>query len=246
MRLILATLLAAAGLFVPASAANAATTVKTLQLNICNSGVAGCYTGRALSKAVSVVSSVKPHVLSVNEACSGDLEPLRQAMGSSRGVFVAAQRPDGAPVTCVNGQQYGNLLIVLDAFAGTTPVTGRYANQDTSTEMRVWACIPGGRISACTTHLSARTGSVALAQCKELMARAVGYSRPAVVSGDMNLKYQGSPNVQDCNPSGFYRKGDGSVQHIFSSNTMSFVSGQQIDMAGTTDHPGWLVTTNIP
>jgi hypothetical protein len=245
MRKILAILLAGAALVVPSATANAATTVKTLQLNICNSGVAGCYTGRALAKAVSVVTSVKPQVLSVNEACSGDVAPLQQAMGASRAVFVAAQRPDGSAVPCVNGQQYGNILIVLNAFAGATPVTGRYSAQDGSTELRTWACLPGGRISACTTHLSARTGSVALAQCKELMARVVGYSRPAVVSGDMNMRYQGSPNVQDCNPGGFYRKGDGSLQHIFSSNNMTFVSGATIDMGGTTDHPGWVVTTNI-
>jgi hypothetical protein len=235
---------AAAGLIGLPGTANAATQVKVLQLNICNSGVAGCYTGRALAKAVSVVTSVKPQVLSVNEACSGDLAPLQQALGPSRAVFVAAQRRDGAPVTCVNGQQFGNILIVAEPFAGPASVTGRYSAQDASNEMRVWACIPAGQVSACTTHLSASSGSTALAQCKELMARAVGYARPTVVAGDMNLRYQGSPNVQDCNPSGFYRKGDGSVQHIFASTGLAFVSGTKIDMAGTTDHPGWLVTTN--
>lgn len=243
LRAILAILTAAAGLIGLPVTADAATPVEVLQLNICNSGVAGCYTGRALTKAVSVVTSVKPQVLSVNEACSGDVAPLQLAMGASRAVFVAAQRRDGVPVTCVNGQQFGNILIVAEPFAGPASVTGRYAAQDTSNEMRVWACIPGGQVSACTTHLSARSGSTALAQCKELMATAVGYARPTIVAGDMNLRYQGSPNVQDCNPSGFYRKGDGAVQHIFASTGLAFVSGTKIDMAGTTDHPGWLVTT---
>jgi hypothetical protein len=108
--------------------------------------------------------------------------------------------------------------------------------------MRVWACLPAGSLSACTTHLSARTGSVALAQCKELLGRAVGLPGPTVVSGDMNLRYQGSPNVQDCNPAGFYRKGDGNVQHVFASTSLTFVSGTTISMSGTTDHPAWLVT----
>jgi hypothetical protein len=61
MRVILTVLLAMAALVVPTAAASAATTVKVLQLNICNSGVAGCYTGRALSKAVCVVGLVKQH-----------------------------------------------------------------------------------------------------------------------------------------------------------------------------------------
>lgn len=163
-------------------------------------------------------------------------------MGASQAVFVAAQRRDGTPVTCTNGQQYGNIVIVVSALAGSAPVTGRYTAQDSGNEMRVWACLPAGALSACTTHLSASSGSVALAQCKELLGRAVGLPGPTVVSGDMNLRYQGSPNVQDCNPAGFYRKGDGDVQHVFASTSLTFVSGTKISMSGTTDHPAWLVT----
>ncbi len=231
-----------------APAASAATTVKVLQLNICHSGVAGCYTGDAvMTKAVSVISSTKPQVLSVNEACSGDVERLRAAMGAARVQFVAAQRPDGSAVTCQNGQQYGNVVMVAEALAGSSGVTGRYTAQDGSSELRVWACLPAGALSACTTHLSARSGTTALAQCKELMNRAAGYAAagPVVVAGDMNLRYGGFPNVQDCNRSGFYRKGDGSVQHVFATTNLAFVSGTKIDMAGTTDHPGWLVTVTM-
>ncbi|TDV55232.1 endonuclease/exonuclease/phosphatase family protein [Actinophytocola oryzae] len=244
MRTVIGVLLLVSGFLVAAIPASAATTVKILQLNICHSGVAGCYTGAepVMAKAVSVIGSTKPQVLSVNEACSGDVTRLQAAMGASRAVFVAAQTRAGAAVTCTNGQQYGNILVVVSALAGTSPTTGRYSAQDTSNEMRVWACLPAGGVSACTTHLSARTGSVALAQCKELLNRAAAMTGPTVVSGDMNLRYQGSPNVQDCNPSGFYRKGDGDLQHVFASTSLTFVSGTKIDMSGTTDHPGWLVT----
>ncbi len=247
MRSVIAVLLVLSGLLVAAPSA-AATAVRVLQLNICHSGHAGCYTGAepVMAKAVSVIGSTRPQVLSVNEACAGDVARLQAAMGASRAVFVAAQTRGGAPVTCVNGQQFGNVLIVAAALAGTAPITGRYANQDTSNEMRVWACLPAGLLSACTTHLSARSGTVALAQCGELLTRAAGLPGPAVVSGDMNLRYQGSPNVQDCNPAGFYRKGDGDVQHVFASNSLAFVSGTRISMSGTTDHPAWLVTVTAP
>jgi hypothetical protein len=248
MRSVSGVLLLLSGLLFAVAPASAATTVKVLQLNICHSGVASCYSGAepVMAKAVSVIGSTRPQVLSVNEACSGDVARLQTAMGASRAVFVAAQRRDGTPVTCSNGQQFGNILIVVSALAGSSPITGRYATQDTGNEMRVWACLPAGGISACTTHLSASSGTVALAQCKDLLGRAVGLARPTVVSGDMNLRYQGSPNVQDCNPSGFYRKGDGSVQHVFASNNLTFVSGTTISMSGTTDHPAWLVTVTAP
>jgi hypothetical protein len=237
-----------AGLTGPAPGAVAATTVKVLQLNICHSGLVDCFTGdQVITKARAVISANRPQVLSVNEACSGDVEPLRQAMGPARAVFVAAEHRNGAPVTCTNGQSYGNIVMVAEALAGTTGVTGRYAAQDTSDEMRVWACLPAGVLTACTTHLSARSGSTALAQCGELMSRAVGYAAtgPVVVAGDMNLRYQGSPNVQNCNRSGFYRKGDGSVQHVFTTTSLTFVGGTRISMTDTTDHPAWLVTTSL-
>lgn len=244
MRSVVGVLLLLSGLVLVAPQASAATTVKVLQLNICHSGYAGCYTGAepVMAKAVAVITANKPQVLSVNEACSGDVARLQSAMGDSRAVFVNAQTRDGGSVTCTNGQQYGNILIVVSALAGTTPSTGRYTAQDSGNEMRVWACLPAGGISACTTHLSSKSGSVALSQCKELLNRAVGLPGPTVVSGDMNLRYQGSPNVQDCNPAGFYRKGDGALQHVFASTSLAFVSGTKISMAGTTDHPAWLVT----
>ncbi|ALG08827.1 endonuclease/exonuclease/phosphatase family protein [Kibdelosporangium phytohabitans] len=243
VRLVLAV---ACALLATAPAASATTTeVKILQVNICNSGLAGCYTGKAVDHAVSVIASARPQVLSVNESCVSDIEPLHKAMGPSAVAFVAARRPDGSPVLCTNGEQYGNIVMVLAELAGPVTATGLYATQDTSTEHRAWACLPAGKIGACTTHLSARSGSTALAQCKELMAKVVDHPRPAVVAGDMNLRYRGWPDVQSCNPPGFYRKGDGGLQHVFVSSDLKFVRGTRIDMNGTTDHPGWMVTVKM-
>jgi hypothetical protein len=226
----------------------AATTVTVLQLNICHSGIAGCYTGDAvLARAVQVIGATRPKVLSVNEACAGDVGPLLAAMGPAATRFVAAEHPDGTPVACVNGQSFGNIVMVAAALAGGPGVRGRYAVQDTI-ELRVWACLPAGALAACTTHLSSHSGSIAMSQCVELMSHAAGYAAtaPVIVSGDLNLRHRGSPNVQDCNRTGFYRKGDGDVQHVFATTNLTFVSGTRISMAGTTDHPAWLVTVTMP
>ncbi len=242
---LLASLVFGLTLLTPTVTAAAATQVKVLQLNICHSGVAGCFTGdRVMTKAISVITSTRPQVLSVNEACSGDVTRLQAAMGPSKALFVAAGRPDGSAVTCNNGQQYGNIVMVADPLGGTGTAKGLYTAQDTSSERRAWACIRAGQVNACTTHLSAYSGSTALAQCKELMAFVTGFPGPTVVSGDMNLRYQGSPNVQDCNPSGYYRKGDGALQHVFAPTSLAFVSSQKISMSGTTDHPAWVVVTS--
>lgn len=231
---------------------DAGTTITVLQLNICHGGMAGCYRGDVvLDKAVEVITSSRPQVLSVNEACSGDVERLRPAMGPARALFVAARDLDGTPTLCTDGdQQYGNILMVADGFAGTTEETGTYDAQyraaDGHRELRSWACLPAAGLSACTTHLSSDNAPTALAQCQDLMRRAAGYPQPAIVMGDFNLKDQGSPSMSDCDPPGFSRRGDDDVQHIYASDDLSFAKTTKIDMTGTTDHPGWLATLTNP
>lgn len=223
------------------------TVITVLQLNICHGGMAGCYReDAALTKAAEVITSSRPDVLSVNEACAGDVDRLRPAMGPARALFVAARNLDGTPTLCRDGDQYGNIVMVTDGLAGATEETGTYTAQRTDLEghleLRSWACLPAGELSACTTHLSSDSDTVALAQCQDLMSRAAGYSRPAVVAGDFNLNEQGSPSIQDCDRPGFSRRGDDSVQHVYASDDLSPTSTTTIDMAGTTDHPGLLVT----
>jgi hypothetical protein len=234
-----------------AQTTSAGTTITVLQLNICHGGMAGCYRGDAvLAKAVEVIRSSAPQVLSVNEACSRDIDRLRPAMGPARALFVAARNLDGTPTLCRDGDQYGNILMVADGFAGATEETGTYDAQyraeDGHLELRSWACLPAGRLSACTTHLSSDNAPTALAQCQDLMSRAAGYPRPAIIAGDFNLKDQGSPSMRDCDPTGFSRRGDGSVQHVYASDDLTFAKATRIDMTGTTDHPGWLTTLTNP
>jgi endonuclease/exonuclease/phosphatase family protein len=222
------------------------TVLSVLQLNICHGGMAGCYRGDAvLAKATEVIRSSKPQVLSVNEACAGDVDRLRPAMGPARAVFVAARNLDGTPTLCRDGDQYGNILMVTNTFAGTTEEKGTYTAQYRATdghlELRSWACLPAAELNACTTHLSSDSDPTALAQCQDLMHRAAGYPRPTVVAGDFNLNDKGSPRIQDCDPPGFSRQSDGSVQHIYASDDLTLVATTTIDMAGTTDHPGLLV-----
>ena len=204
-----------------------------------------------MAKADEVIRSSKPHVLSVNEACEGDVDRLRPAMGPARALFVAARNLDGTPTLCTGSdQEYGNIIMVTDGLAGTTEETGTYTAQYRATdghlELRSWACLPAAGLSACTTHLSSDSAPTALAQCQDLMNRAAGYPQPAVVLGDFNLKDQGSPSMRDCDPTGFSRRSDGSVQHLYASDGLSFTQTTKIDMAGTTDHPGLLATLTNP
>jgi hypothetical protein len=236
-------------LAIPSATTSTGTTITVLQFNICHGGMAVCYRGDAvLAKASEVIRSSRPQVLSVNESCSGDIDRLRPAMGPARAVFAAARNLDGTPTLCSDGkQQYGNILMVANGFAGETGTyAAQYRGADGNREQRSWACLPAAGLTACTTHLSADNAPTALAQCRDLMRRAAGFPRPVVVSGDFNLTEQGPPSIKDCDPPGFSRRGDGIVQHIYASDGLSFVRTTTIDMAGTTDHPAWLATLANP
>ncbi|MET9224375.1 endonuclease/exonuclease/phosphatase family protein [Lentzea sp. NPDC003310] len=252
---------------VPAPGAAAAERFWELQLNLCNSGIAGCYEqGRSVPEAAALIGQVRPDLVTVNEICRGDVpDRLAPAMAAAwpgdaiYQFFAPALRGDtGAPVKCVNGQDYGNAVIgrvAAASYRGVKTWTGRYASQDSGNEQRTYACVHAvGAHLACATHLSASSEPVALAQCRSLLFDVVpgiraaeGISGRTVVGGDFNLEYDTSDpeNAQKCVPPGHVRKGDGSVQHVVFSGDFSFVSTQKYSLRYT-DHPGFLVRLAKP
>ncbi|HEY0135369.1 MAG TPA: hypothetical protein VGB85_14895, partial [Nannocystis sp.] len=162
--------------------------------------------------------------------------------------FTPALKADDTPVKCKNGEDYGIGLLSWVAPAWAEPVHGVYSQQSSMTERRVWICMGYEGFVGCTTHLSTN-GETALAQCHDIidgpLATAAAQG-PAVMAGDWNLKFKGSPNAQDCVPGGFFRKGDGGVQHLIASDHFGFIETITIDMKGTTDHPGLEVRLTLP
>lgn len=246
------------------------TTFHTLQLNLCNSGLASCYTrynnGRAVGEAFSVLLSRRPDLVTLNEVCKADvmtsLYPAMAANFPDSQTFWAFQpagnrSSGGQPYLCRNGDQYGIGVLghVRNAdWAGVNIFGGLYPQQDTgANEMRAWVCAAAlDNFIGCTTHLTNTSGTIALQQCKHLMntevpaiRTAIGPGLPVVVSGDLNLRYGGWPNVQDCVPPGYYRKGDGNVQHFTTTADMRFSFGQKVPMRYT-DKDGWLVGVTTP
>jgi hypothetical protein len=234
-----------------------------LQLNLCNSGLAGCYDGgKSVPEASTVIQNNAPDVVTLNEICSGDVVTLSNTLAAvysgSTVVWAfkaATDRRTSAPYKCKNGQDYGIGLVVHipGTYAGHQVFSGIYASQDTaSAEERAWLCLrANASFYACTTHLASTSGTIAMNQCKDLMNNivpsvrsATGYA-PTVIGGDLNMKYKGSPNAQDCVPAGYYRKGDSDVQHIMATSDLAFSSSRKIGMAHT-DHDGWFVATTAP
>jgi hypothetical protein len=230
--------------------------LRVLQMNLCNSGIAGCYTGRSVAEAAAIIRAERPDVVTLNEVCAGDVSALDRALSARDGAVVASafeaavDRRSGDAVRCRNGQRYGNgLLVRLRApNRGYTTHGAAYSTQDPADpEERVWLCLHAtAGFFACTTHLASTSASVAVSQCRYLLGtaipalRAQGVSDPVVLGADLNLAPGGTADGRSCVPAGFVHADDGARQQIVASGDFRVTSSRSISMHGTTDHPALL------
>ena len=232
--------------------------VSALQFNLCDSGIAGCFTGRSVSRAAAVIRDERPAIVTLNEVCRPDVTVLQRAMrATGRGSRIVAafkatpDRDTHGPIRCRTGQPYGVgvLVAVPSATARYRTYDGVYPVQDPADpEERVWLCVDVPRsYLACTTHAASTSTAVALAQCRYLLHSAVpmlwgrdGHD-PVVVGADLNLPAGGVPGPQSCLPSGYQRADDGARQDVMTGPGIAVRSRTVIDMHGATDHPGLLV-----
>lgn len=230
--------------------------LRVLQLNLCHSGFASCYTSRAIDVAAAVMRAHRPDVVTLNEICAGDVEALGAVLawvfpGDTivRAFEPAGDRRTGGPFACVNGEEYG--IGLLARIAGPRRATvvdgGLYPDQDTNDpEERAWVCVHArGAYQACTTHLANTVPAVAFAQCRYLFGSAIpamhtsaGYE-PTVTAGDFNLP----DRAQGCVPGDAYvRADDGSVQYVIATADHVLTATTPLDLQQATDHPGLLVS----
>lgn len=241
------------------TAAGPVTTVRVLQLNLCNSGIAACYTGRSRTQAAAVIRAEAPDLVTLNEICRDDLPPLRETLASAvPGADVVSEfqaahdRRTGAEFRCRNGESYGIGVVSRWPSVPGSTAGGVYPDQDVQDpEERVWLCLTTqstAAITACTTHLDDRKREVAVAQCDYLFHTVItrlnpaGAADPVVLGGDLNLGSGDDPDLRSCLPADFEVAGDGGVQHIVATPGLAITASRTIDLGDATDHPGLLVT----
>jgi len=238
-----------------------------LQLNLCNSGEASCYTGgKAVYEGGDLIRALRPNVVTLNEICANDLPShlvpsLREAWPDDwvYSVFVPAiDERTNAGYHCQNGYEFGNAVlgrVPAARYRGVDAWGGRYRDQNRGDEQRTFACaVAVGDHLACATHLTSYGDPIAMAQCRALLFGAVphiraveGFPGRTVVAGDLNLDYSpvDQENVQTCVPDGTIRKGDGGVQHTFFSADVRFAASGTYAL-NYTDHNAFLVKLAMP
>jgi hypothetical protein len=252
----------AAGLVACTTTATGATAapVRVLQLNLCSSGIAACYTGRSTAQSAAVIRAETPDLVTLNEVCDDDVTALERALAEvvPGGAVVSAFQParnrrTGEPYRCRNGQQYGNGIVSRwPSVPGSTAAGGIYPTQDSEDpEERAWLCLHVAAtpaLAACTTHLAYTKREVAGAQCRYLFGTVIAGMRardgavPVLAAGDLNLGSGNRPDLTSCLPPGSALIDDGGQQHVVATPEFVVKESRMIDMRGTTDHPGLLVT----
>jgi endonuclease/exonuclease/phosphatase family metal-dependent hydrolase len=256
----LAACLAACATTSGSAAVTGAAPVRVLQLNLCNSGIAGCFTGRSTAVAAAVIRAGKPDLITLNEVCRDDVAVLERALaevvpggGVSSAFQPARDGRNGEPYLCRNGDQYGiGVVSRWPPVPGSSAWGGIYPAQDQDDpEQRAWLCRDVGatpEVAVCTTHLAYTKRDVAGAQCRYLFDTVVAGMRardgavPVVLGGDLNLGNGDSPDLKACLPAGSALVDDGGPQHVVATPEFVVGDAQRIDLRGSTDHPGLLVT----
>jgi len=244
----------------PAPTVMRAAPVRVLQMNLCSSGIATCYTGRSTAEAVRVVRAEKPDLVTLNEVCAADVAALERALADALpgAAVVSAFQPardgrTGEAYRCRNGQQYGIGVVSRWPVApGSSREGGIYPAQDRDDpEERAWLCLDvaaSPAVAVCTTHLAYTRREVAAQQCRYLFGTVITGMRarlgavPVVMGGDLNLGNGDSPDLKACLPAGSALVDDGGEQHVVATPELVVDDFRTIDLRGTTDHPGLLVT----
>ena len=233
--------------FVSSSASpGSSSAYQLLQMNLCLSGQAGCYSrstySSILDEATGQIAGRDPEAVTLNEVCSADAADLARRTGYR--MWFAPVRYGGLPLPCVDPRGrglFGIAVLTKDDIGSSR--SGAFAAQADAEERR-WLCAttgsPDDSVTVCTAHLGTRESAgerVANdAECRELESVLARHQAAGTTffGGDVNR--QGS-----CAPSGMWVTRDTSasqtagVQHIYGAASAAPLSASVAE-ATYTDH----------
>ena len=236
----------------PAAVPSAGSSTYTLmQMNLCLSGLAGCY-GKAaypavVEEAVARIREARPDAVTFNEACRGDITRIARRTGYHlrfsrviyRGERLRCVRPGGRGL-------FGEAVLTEAAIESTD---SQDFEAQAGIERRRWLCVSTRvDVDVCTAHLNTRsTIEVAGndAQCVELAALLArrAAARTVTFGGDVNHRHS-------CAPAGLWTRTDRSaeqapgLQHVYGSGALRSPSAEVVP-ATHTDHDILLVRAHL-
>jgi hypothetical protein len=236
----------------PAAVPSAGSSTYTLmQMNLCLSGLAGCY-GKAaypavVEEAVARIREAVPDAVTVNEACRTDIARIARRTGYHhrfsrviyRGERLRCVRPGGRGL-------FGDAVLTEAAIESTD---SQDFEAQAGIERRRWLCVTTRvDVDVCTAHLNTRTTIEVAgndAQCAELAALLARRAAAGTVTfgGDVNRRHS-------CAPAGLWTRTDRSaeqapgIQHVYGSGALRSPSAEVVP-ATHTDHDVLLVRAHL-
>lgn len=220
-----------------------------LQMNLCLSGRAGCYSPdthvAVLDEAAGVIDGHAPEAVTVNEVCRRDAADLARRTGYQ--LSFATVDYGGAPLPCIDpgGRGLFGIAVLTKDDVLTSQQAAFTVRADP--EERRWLCATtDADISVCTAHLSTRYSSGERAdndvQCHELrnvLARRAD-DGTTFFGGDLNRQASCAPATMWVARDTDATQTPG-VQHVYGSRSIEEPSVSVTD-ATYTDHDFLLVT----
>jgi endonuclease/exonuclease/phosphatase family metal-dependent hydrolase len=222
-----------------------------MQMNLCLSGLAGCYAKTAypavVDEAVALIREARPDAVTVNEACRRDVARIARRTGYrprfSRVIYggerLRCVRPGGRGL-------FGDAVLTEAAIEST-------AKQDfeaqAGPERRRWLCVTTRvDVDVCTSHLNTRSPIEIAgneAQCLELAALLArrAAARTVIFGGDVNRR-------RSCAPTGTWTRTDRSaeqapgIQHVYGSRALRSPSAEVLP-ATHSDHDALVVRAHL-
>jgi hypothetical protein len=235
-----------------ATPSRGAATYTLMQMNLCLSGLAGCYARVAypvaVDEAAGLIRVTHPDAVTVSEACRADVARIARRTGYHLRFSTVIY--GGRPFGCVRP---GGRGFFGDAVLTSAPIVtsagDRFAAQ-AGIEERRWLCVTTAvGVDVCTAHMNTRSPVEVVGndgQCADLTAilahRAT--ARPVVFGGDVN-------RVPSCAPPGFWTRTDASagqdagLQHVYGSGALDSPTARIVPFAHS-DHDVLVVTSSLP
>jgi endonuclease/exonuclease/phosphatase (EEP) superfamily protein YafD len=222
-------------------------TYTLMQMNLCLSGVAGCYRKvqypAGVDDAVTRIRDERPDAVTLSEACSGDVASIARRTGYHWRFSTVIY--DGKRLGCIRPGGRGLFGDAILTRAAVQSSSNHAFTAQKGPEQRRWLCLDTrGSVEVCAAHLaSAETDEVAAnapqcAELRSLLARRAA-SRTVIFGGDLNRR-------SACAPSGFWVRTDASApqdpgrQHVYGTGALRSPVAQVVP-ATHTDHDVLLV-----
>ena len=216
--------------------AESAPAFTVMQMNVCLSGLAGCYDPAVVEEAVTRIREARPDAVTLNETCRRDVGRIARETGYH--LRVTRVMYAGERLRCVRPGGRGQFGDAVLTEAAIESAESRDFEAQSGPERRRWLCVTTrDDVDVCTAHLNTRSAVEVKGnegQCAELTALLARRERTVVFGGDVNRR-------RSCAPDGAWTRTDAAasqapgLQHIYGSSELRSPSAE-VHPAGHSDH----------